>query len=1366
MLATRWPGQVDKWADRTERRSMAGAQGFTGTGDFTDRPQTPRCDVPRKDLLHTFLDAPLARDRSAVAIDVPPGRDRPARQILSYGDLDALATRIARHLAGRITGEAIVALLIARTSPLLYAAQIAVLRVGGAFTCLDPAFPDERMAEILADAAPVVVLADAAGLDRLDLLDLPPGLVIDAVALARTSPRAVVLPGALAPSQLAYVIYTSGTTGTPKGVQVEHRNIANLVAGDIAEFGLGPGDRVVQGSSSAYDSSLEEMWLALASGATLVVMDDAAVRLGPDVIGWLRDERVTVFCPPPTLLRATGCADPQSALPELRLLYVGGEALPQDLADCWAAGRRMVNGYGPTECAVTCLRCDVVPGRPVGIGFAVPGMMAWVLDQALEPVADGAQGELCIGGAGVARSYRHREELTAEKFVDHPRLGRIYRTGDLVDCDPEGCFFYHGRIDAQVKIRGYRVELGEIEARLAALAGVRAAACRLQPSGAGHELVGFVVPVDLSLPPPPDVLRDALARQLPGYMVPVQIGVIADLPTSVGGKLDRARLPLLTLKPATGARPVVAPRGEMEGLIVAAVADVLRRDHAVSVEDDFFADLGGDSLSAAMLVTLLRDDPRTNWVAVSDIYEARTARALAGQAQGFYESGLAPPVELDQPRVGTVRPVLANVVQIGWLAAELCAAGWLAWVMAFVVFPGVYGRVGPVAFVALTPLIALGSLTLYIPLSVVLAVAIKRALIGKYQPIRARVWSAWYLRHWIVVSAARLIPWPLLQGSGLQQAILRALGARIGRGVHIHRGVDLARGGWDLLDIGDDVAIGQDAMIGLADLDRGDVVIGPITLEPGATMLTRAGIGGWCRMGRDSQLTALSVLNPGLVIPAGELWDGVPARPKGFAPAPPAPVTDGLPHMLWDALAMVCEAGLGFATVLPAQALAVILCAATGTRAADVWRWAWHPTFATRAGVVVLVVTVVSLPLTLVWTALMMRLMGPVRPGTISRWSLAYLRAWLKAGMLTLSGEWLTGTMFWPRWLRLAGMDIGTACEISTIIDVVPELVTIGAETFFADGIYLGGGIVRHGTVRLGHTALGRNTFLGNHVVIPPGEHLPDDILIGIATPANAAEIATGAARFGHPAFDLPRREVIALDRSLTFDPSPLRYANRLFWEALRFVLPVLPVVLTAEWFRALTAARGAVTPAVYVLVIIPLVTLMPLLALCGTVLGLKWVLIGRVKPGQHALWSCWCSRWDYVYVAWARYAATILRRLDGTFLLPIYLRAMGLKIGRRVVLGPQFAQVVDPDMIEIGDGATVSAMFQAHTFEDRVLKVDRVRIGAGATMARGTVPLYGAVIDDRTHLGANSVVMKREHLLPGLRYQGVPSHALGEEAE
>jgi non-ribosomal peptide synthetase-like protein len=394
---------------------------------------------------------------------------------------------------------------------------------------------------------------------------------------------------------------------------------------------------------------------------------------------------------------------------------------------------------------------------------------------------------------------------------------------------------------------------------------------------------------------------------------------------------------------------------------------------------------------------------------------------------------------------------------------------------------------------------------------------------------------------------------------------------------------------------------------------------------------------------------------------------------------------------------------------------------------------------------------------TLMWTALMMRAMGRVEPGVIHRWGLGYIRVWLKSGLLFSAGEWLSGTLFWPRWLRLAGMRIGPKCEISTIFDVIPELVSIGEETFFADGIYLGGAQIAQGMVRLSPIELGRNTFLGNHAVIPAGEVLPDDILIGIATVADGAQIAAGQSRFGHPSFDLPRRQVITIDRSLTHDPSAIRYANRMFWELLRFVLPIWPLMLTVLWYKLLAEGAADTSPLVFGFAVIPLAALAPLIGLCLAVTVLKWLLIGRVKPGQHALWSCWASRWDFVYVAWARYANAILQQLEGTFILMAYLRLMGLKIGRRAVLGPQFSQVVDPDMIEIGDGATVHAFFQAHTFEDRVLKVDKVRILEGATVSSGTIPLYGAVVGEGVHVGAHSVIMKQEHLLPGLCYQGVP---------
>jgi non-ribosomal peptide synthetase-like protein len=313
--------------------------------------------------------------------------------------------------------------------------------------------------------------------------------------------------------------------------------------------------------------------------------------------------------------------------------------------------------------------------------------------------------------------------------------------------------------------------------------------------------------------------------------------------------------------------------------------------------------------------------------------------------------------------------------------------------------------------------------------------------------------------------------------------------------------------------------------------------------------------------------------------------------------------------------------------------------------------------------------------------------------------------------------------------------------------------------SFFADGIYLGGPRVHRGTVTLARTRLGTNTFVGNHAVVFAGQSLPDDILLGVCTPADDAAIRKGSAWFGHPPFELPRREVVNVGRELTHEPSFVRYWNRVSWELFRFALPIVPFLVLVGWTRAVIAASGEL--AFFALTLL-LVTFAAAAVLPALVLALKWALLGRVRPGQHPLWSCWCSRWDFLYVAWAQHARPLLQRLEGTLLLSWYLRAIGMRIGRRVVLGPGFAQVVDPDMIAIDDEATVSAAFQAHTFEDRVLKIDHVAIGKGATLGAGTVPLYGAVIGEEAYVAPHSVVMKRERLLPRVRYEGAPTRPQG----
>jgi non-ribosomal peptide synthetase-like protein len=300
--------------------------------------------------------------------------------------------------------------------------------------------------------------------------------------------------------------------------------------------------------------------------------------------------------------------------------------------------------------------------------------------------------------------------------------------------------------------------------------------------------------------------------------------------------------------------------------------------------------------------------------------------------------------------------------------------------------------------------------------------------------------------------------------------------------------------------------------------------------------------------------------------------------------------------------------------------------------------------------------------------------------------------------------------------------------------------------------------------VRLAGLRLGRNTFIGNHAVVPCGQELPEDVLFGVCTVADERLARPGTSWFGQPAFELPRREVAACDRRLTHDPSWIRMVNRAFWEALRFALPVVPVLLALAWCRAVKAAEG--WPLHWLLLAaVPLLVMAAGAALCVLVLALKWVLLGRVRPGTHPLWSCWCSRWDFLYVAWNMYARGPLGLLEGTAWLTWYLRAMGMRLGRRVVLGGGFAQVVDPDMIVIEDDATVSAAFQAHTFEDRVLKIDRVHVRRRATLAGGVVPLYGADIGEHAYVAPHSVIMKRERLLPGASYEGVPTRLQAEAA-
>ncbi|MFE2568665.1 amino acid adenylation domain-containing protein, partial [Streptomyces mirabilis] len=386
------------------------------------------------------------------------------RRTWSYGELARRAGRLAAHLTGSGAGpERTVALVLPRSMELI-AAELAVALAGAAFLPVDPGYPAERRALMLADAAPAVVLDDP---DRV-------GALMDAGDREANPSESRVLP-----DHAAYVIFTSGSTGTPKGVTVTHRGIGAFAAAAAERYAVGPGDRVLQFSSPSFDASVLELCVSVLSGALLVVPPDGP-WLGDELAAVLDEHRIThALIPPAALATLPDPADTGGA-PHLRTLIVGAEACPAALVDRWAPGRRMINSYGPTEATVVATWTGPLTagtGTPA-IGSPLPGTEAHVLDAAMRPVPPGTEGELFVGGDGLARGYLGRPGLTATRFVAHPSGApgaRLYRTGDRVRRRADGELEFLGRADRQVKVRGFRIEPGEIEAALTRDPGVREA---------------------------------------------------------------------------------------------------------------------------------------------------------------------------------------------------------------------------------------------------------------------------------------------------------------------------------------------------------------------------------------------------------------------------------------------------------------------------------------------------------------------------------------------------------------------------------------------------------------------------------------------------------------------------------------------------------------------------------------------------------------------------------------------------------------------------------------------------------------------------------------------------------------------------
>ncbi|XVQ85648.1 amino acid adenylation domain-containing protein [Microbispora siamensis] len=532
---------------------------------------------------------------------------------LTYRELNERAGRLARHLVGLGAGPGhLVALALPRSADLVVAV-LAVLKSGAAYLPVDPEYPADRVAFMLADARPTCVVAYGA----VPGYDGPVVRPDDGRARAADDP---VVTRRL--DDAAYVIYTSGSSGRPKGVVVSHRGIAGLAANHAERYEAGPGNRVVQFVSPSFDVSVSELCLALLTGSCLVIPPGALAE--DRLAAFLRDNRITHAHIPPSVLAGV----PRIDLPDLRVLVTGAESCPPELIAFWSAGRRMVNAYGPTEATVDVAShvCDPAGLQPVPIGRPIANARVYVLDDGLRPVPPGVVGELYAGGPGLARGYLNRPALTAARFVADPygRPGsRLYRTGDLARWLPSGELVFAGRADGQIKIRGQRVEPGEIEAALVSHPSVARAAVVVREDRPGdRRLAGYVVPAEGERILAAD-LRARLAETMPAHMVPSAIVELDAIPLTPNGKLDRAALPVPDVTAAAEGR---GPRTLREEILCALFAEVLGLPK-VGADADFF-ELGGHSLLAMRLTSRIAQALGAE-VEVRTLFEASTAARLA-----------------------------------------------------------------------------------------------------------------------------------------------------------------------------------------------------------------------------------------------------------------------------------------------------------------------------------------------------------------------------------------------------------------------------------------------------------------------------------------------------------------------------------------------------------------------------------------------------------------------------------------------------------------------------------------------------------------------------------------------------------------
>lgn len=1301
-----------------------------------------------------------------------------ATGLTSYPELDALANRLAHHLHGQgLRPGHRVALLLDR-SAWSYAAMLAVLKLHAAYVPLDTSFPPERIAFIVQDAGVSRLLSQASLQPLLAACPVPVTLVdtLGAALAALPASRPEVALTGPPVDELCYVIYTSGSTGVPKGVPIDHAQVVNFVHVAAQTYGYRPDDRVYQGLTLAFDFAVEEIWVPLAVGATLLPNDSGASLLGTDLAGFLAERGATALCCVPTLL-----ATLEEPLPGLRLVIVSGEACPRDLVTRWhAPGRLLLNAYGPTETTVTATLGRPEPGRPVTIGRPLPTYAIVILAPGLaEALPRGEVGEIGIAGIGVARGYLNRDEQTRRAFIAdfigiaHNHSQRIYRTGDLGRVNADGEVEYLGRIDSQVKIRGYRIELAEVESALLQQPGVAQAVVQpwQAPSGV-VELVAYYTVRPGAATPAADALARQLRSRLPAYMVPAFYVPLPQMPMLASDKADRKALPPPQGARAGGAqRPHVAPNGELQQALAEPLAELLGRP-TVSAEDHFFFDLGLNSLLLAQYCARLRRQPLTAQVAMRDAYAHPSVAALAAHlgtadAAAGSQATRAWPADTRPPHVARRSAYLATglaqlLLVLGYVWLQAVLAWWAQeWVLHAPDVPTAWARsagAGSLVFLSVAGL----------------PVVLKWLLVGRWTEDEFPVWSWRYLRFWALKQLLRLNPMSALAGTPLHLAYLRALGCRVDGSAHV--ALIQMPVCTDLVSIGAQAVVEANVRLSGYRVEGGRVRLGPVEVGAGAHVGDGALLDIHTRMGPSSQLAHASSLLAGQQVPAGELHHGCPARHAGAArpvlaehEAQAVASGQGVTptrRLLFTAVQVALLVLLWLP--LPFLLLRLLL----GHQADAVPAWLNAPAWQVAAAAAALQLGAQALALVahvvvprLLWPAL-----APGRRHVLYGWRHALLRlgrAWGNSKAFNaLFGDSSAVVHYLAAlgWRFPGRVQTGSNFGMAQMHDCA-ALCEAGAGTMVSDGLVMLNADWGAHSFRLRPARLGAANFVGNAVIVPPDSRAGDNCLLAtkVMLPVHGP-MRQGVGLLGSPCFEIPRS--VARDAAYAHLNEPAERARRLRLKNranLRAALGLLAGQALASALLALLwwAVHEELAHQ-------PVLFLLLLSALGYALLLALFIGLDHLSRGLRRLVPCEMSIYDPAFWRHERHwkqglagDSPLLAPLAGTPLRAWVWRCMGVRVGRQ--LFDDGASLTEKTLVSLGDHCSLGEQctLQGHSLEDGVFKSGPVRLGHGCTVGAKAYVHYDVALADAAVVAPDAFLMKGERPAAGEHWQGNPAQPI-----